>query len=175
MKSLPEYCPIRRQPKHFFHVILTHSPRLVPLPTHLTPASTTFQQADTQSSTSLRFYTLNECQTTLICPASSHQPQIDTAPFVLQRHSTHPSRHHTLLSPDYQHHNSHTYQNNSTTHWWLNNRISLQLFIWPTLRVSIAIVAMCMLVWVTLRLVRCGDHVLSICDEETGFKSVKLI
>ena len=26
---------------------------------------------------------------------------------------------------------------------------------------------MCMLVWVTLRLVRCGDHVLSIYDEET--------
>ena len=70
------------------------------LPLHLTPATSTFLQANTQSSTLLRSQML---QTTSICHASPHPPhsvhpedctQIHTAFPILQRHPTHPSHHH---------------------------------------------------------------------------------
>ena len=84
---------------------LTHSLQVFPpLPAHLTPATTTFLQADTQSSPLLRS----------TCP--NHAPQsttphhlsdtlnsqktvkIHTALFILQRHLTHPSHHHPFRS-----------------------------------------------------------------------------
>ena len=79
----------------------THSFQVfLPLPAHLTPAATTFLQADTQSSPLLR----STCQTTSIYHASPPQPHSEpskdcTNPhcaFYPQRHPTHPSRHHPL-------------------------------------------------------------------------------
>ena len=81
---------------HSLHVFL-------PRPTYLTPATTTFLQADTQSSPFLRSTCPNHlnlpCLTTF---ATLWMPQrlvqdLTLLP-ILQRHTTHPSHHHALCS-----------------------------------------------------------------------------
>ena len=77
----------------------THSYQVfLPLPAHLTPATTTFLQADIQSSP-LTFHMPKPPQSTpphhLIHALYTQKTvQIHTAFLILQRHSAHPSHHH---------------------------------------------------------------------------------
>ena len=68
------------------------------LPLHLTPATSTFLQADTQSSTLVRFRCPNHlnlpCLTTSATLYTQKTVQIHTALSILQRHSARPSHHH---------------------------------------------------------------------------------
>ena len=68
---IPEYRPFRMQTKHFHVIIHTLFPSLPipPLTLHLTPATSTFLQADTQSSTLLRFR----------CPNHLNLPRLTTS------------------------------------------------------------------------------------------------
>ena len=86
----------------------THSlPVLLPLPAHLTPATTTFLQADTQC----LYSHVPHAQTTSIYHASPPQPRSEhiktvqdiTSLPILQGHTTHPSHHRTLCSPQALH------------------------------------------------------------------------
>ena len=77
----------------------THSLQVfLPLPTQVTPATTTFLQADTQSSSLLRFYMPKPSQSTMPCHlshASNIQKTVQdlTELLILQRH--------TSISPSY--------------------------------------------------------------------------
>ena len=52
LPHIPKYCPLRLQPKHYHVKAFLHSPQvLLPLPTHLTPATATILQVYTQLST----------------------------------------------------------------------------------------------------------------------------
>ena len=80
----------------------THSLQVfLPLLAHLTPATTTFLQADTQSSPLLRSTMPKPPQSTTphhLSHALNPQKtvQIHSAFSILQRHPTHPSHHHPL-------------------------------------------------------------------------------
>ena len=51
---IPKHCPFRLQPEQFHVIFHTLFQVVLPLPTHLTPATTTFLEADTQSSFMLK-------------------------------------------------------------------------------------------------------------------------
>ena len=81
----------------------THSYQVfLPLPTHLTPVTTTFLHSDTQSSLLLRSICPNHlnlpCLTTSSTLCTPRRLQIHTAFPILQWHSAHPSHHHPFCS-----------------------------------------------------------------------------
>ena len=98
---IPEYCTFKLQTMLFHFILHTFSPSLpfqVFIPLHLTSATSTFLQGNTQSSTLLRSRCSN--QFNLPCLASCHichtlytQNTVHIVLSILQQHFKHPSHH----------------------------------------------------------------------------------